>query len=247
MAAHMQLPIQELTILFDDIYESNKWAYMSGPGSLAVANKPLIQFLSDFIATNNISTICDFGCGDWQYMQHVDLKSAEYLGLDVSNKILEANARKFSGKRISFMKTPSDLSLLPDVDLFFSKDTFMHLPNQYVKTVIDTARKKCRFFLSVTNATEVPSANPDIKAGQFRDVNLRVAPFCANTIDLFKYGKTRIPDPAYPSILSSLMGRYAWPGRKTVQLIIGHRFSIGDRLDEANCVNATDVPSSTGC
>ena len=154
-------------------------------------------------------------------MRHVDLSLVKYHGFDVSDRIMASNASSFASPSIRFLKTPEDLSNLPEVDCFLTKDTLMHLPNRYVKTLLDVARKKCTFLISVSNAIVGDCPNCDIEAGQFRMIDLRLPPFSIKAITLFEYGQLRVLDPAYPALISKLFRRYSWPGRKSVQLIPG--------------------------
>lgn len=197
---------------------------MSGPGSLAHVNKPFIGFLNDFIVNNRVKSVCDFGCGDWQYMRFVNLSHVEYTGFDVATKVLETNTRTFQRENVKFSRTPTDLAKLPPVDLFLSKDTFMHLPNAYVSEVLAHAVGKCKFLLSVSNRAGQAPVNQDIEAGNFRDIDLRAAPFHKPAIELFHYGQDRVYDPNYPTLVSLLLRRYVWPGTKAVQLLLGDRF-----------------------
>lgn len=221
----MELSIENLTNIFDGIYKENAWSHRSGPGSIAEINKPLISFLEHFILRNQISSICDFGCGDWQYMKFVHLGKASYVGYDVAESVLKANRKSYGRSSVRFEKTPSDLSTLSEADLFISKDTFMHLPNGYVSSVLNEARRKSKLLLLITNDPGLASINQEIEPGQFRHIDLRANPFCLSPIDLFQYSSQFVPNPAYPAFVSVLMKKYVWPGRKTVQLLIGDRFS----------------------
>ena len=66
--------------VFDAIYKYNLWIFGSGSGSLAINNKPYIKYLKNFLKNNNIKTVVDIGCGDWQISENIDWTNIKYLG-----------------------------------------------------------------------------------------------------------------------------------------------------------------------
>ena len=59
---------------FTNIYEKELWGRGkgSGAGSRPKFNAPYISFLENFLRDNNIKSVIDFGCGDWQFSQYID-------------------------------------------------------------------------------------------------------------------------------------------------------------------------------
>jgi hypothetical protein len=55
--------------IFTEIYNKNLWNGGSGPGSNPENILTYITFLQKFLHSNNITSILDLGCGDWQYMK----------------------------------------------------------------------------------------------------------------------------------------------------------------------------------
>jgi hypothetical protein len=207
---------------FRQIYASDLWTLGSGPGSLPVVNRPFIAFLETFIRENRIANIVDFGCGDWQYMSHVDLGGANYLGLDVVNQILVENTQRYGRPNVRFAPTPADLSNLPKGDLIIFKDVLVHLPNDYVAKVLGEARRKYRFLIAVNNVSSEPDAyNSDIKFGGFRPVDIALSPFSIPCATVLRLGPLRIPDPRLPWLFAVMRRRFVWPGLKHVQLAFG--------------------------
>jgi hypothetical protein len=209
---------------FQEIYASDFWTLGSGPGSLVAVNRPFITFFEAFIRENRIASIVDFGCGDWQYMSRVDLNGANYLGLDVVNQVIVENTRQHCRSNVKFACTPDDLADLPEGDLIVLKDVLVHLPNAYVANALAHARRKYRFLLAVNNFSADPAAyNSDIKFGDFRPVDLSLAPFSVPCATVLRYGKLRVPDPRLPWLVAVLGRRFVWPGLKHVQLALGIR------------------------
>src|SRR6478735_6812488 len=69
--------------VFEHIYRNDLWHGGSGPGSLPSVNRPYVRFLHGFLRANQIQTVVDLGCGDWQFSRRIDWGGARYLGLDV--------------------------------------------------------------------------------------------------------------------------------------------------------------------
>ncbi|HAQ05822.1 TPA: SAM-dependent methyltransferase, partial [Candidatus Azambacteria bacterium] len=53
--------------VFTDIYTKRFWFGGSGSGSLVENTVSYRNFLETFISDNEIKTVLDFGCGDWQF------------------------------------------------------------------------------------------------------------------------------------------------------------------------------------
>jgi hypothetical protein len=207
---------------FRSIYASDAWTLGSGPGSLPSANAPFTEFLESFIRENGIGRLVDFGCGDWGYMNHVNLAGSDYLGLDVVDSVLAENVRRYERAEIRFAHTPSNLAELPEGDLILFKDVLVHLPNDYVAAVLFQAQRKFRFVLAVNNFSANPAVyNSDIQFGGFRPVDLSRPPFSIRCATVLRYGTLRVPDPRLPWLAAILRRRFVWPGLKHVQLAFG--------------------------
>ena len=70
-------------IKFKLIHKFNLWASnesISGPGSEISNTKAVVKFLNNFIKEQNIKSILDIPCGDFNWMQTVDLSGIKYIG-----------------------------------------------------------------------------------------------------------------------------------------------------------------------
>ncbi|MBI4414995.1 MAG: SAM-dependent methyltransferase, partial [Candidatus Kerfeldbacteria bacterium] len=54
--------------IFEKIYKDKVWYKGSGSGSLPENTTTYRDFLQKYIKQNNIKSILDLGCGDWQFM-----------------------------------------------------------------------------------------------------------------------------------------------------------------------------------
>ena len=179
--------------------------YGSGVGSLPLNNIEYIKFLTMFIKQNNIRTVVDFGCGDWQFSRFIDWNSARYTGFDVVEQIITTNQTTFGRPNIQFRVFTSDTEL-PNTDLLICKDVFQHIPIGLIKEFLDVFRERARFLL-ITN-DDWPAehlTNTEIDEGGWRQ-NVDREPFCEA-----RSGRLILDD------------RMGWlkPTRRSTSLIIG--------------------------
>jgi SAM-dependent methyltransferase len=193
---------------FAKIYDENEWQYGSGVGSLPLNNIEYLEFLQLFIKSNEIQTVVDYGCGDWQSSRFLDWGEVAYLGLDVVESVVRRNRELFARGKISFeMVAPG--KGIPRVDLVVCKDVFQHLPNEMIAECILQFKRNARFVL-ITNDEwpEEERTNEDIQEGGWRPVRLDRQPF----------------GEVAPVVLSWTVRWGGWnPTRKATCLIVGRR------------------------
>lgn len=95
----------------------------SGAGSYGRLADFKIRTVNDFIRDNQILSLLDYGCGDCNIAQHLDV--AEYNGVDVSETAVKAARLKFKDDHArSFTTTiPEDRKF----DMSLSMDVIFHL------------------------------------------------------------------------------------------------------------------------
>ena len=188
------LPKIKRKIIFYSIYKSNHWrSYkkpninesISGLGSDFKITRKLIVDLNNFIIKNNIKTILDIGCGDFNWMKHLvnDNLNIKYHGIDIVKEIIKINSKLYSNSRVSFECNDVLNFIYPDnFDLILIRDFFIHIKN---KDIINTINKlkfnKCKFF-AITNFQNIKN-NIEIKGyGHHRLVNIEIKPFLLNEV-----------------------------------------------------------------
>lgn len=122
--------------IFTDIYKENKWNGGSGPGSTTEFCKPLLKFMREYVAHNQISSICDLGCGDLQWMPEL-LKGAEiqYTGIDCVAHLIESHKKRYTAAYYNFMcRDISEMNCveIPQADLYVMKDVLQHWPSDTI-------------------------------------------------------------------------------------------------------------------
>lgn len=166
----------EIKNAFDQIYRDNVWGIGSGTGSLPRMNINYMHFLSNFIKWNQIRSVLDFGCGDWQFSRYLCWEGIDYTGVDVVASVIEQNTAAFGSDNIRFA-TYDHVGELPSVDLIVSKDVMQHLPTGNIIEYINEFRKKAKFVLVTNDIYPDDWLNVDIEPGACRSLRLTQDPF----------------------------------------------------------------------
>ena len=91
--------------VFTEIYDKNKWGGGSGTGSkMSRNNQKYIDILNEILNKYNIKTICDIGCGDWQFSKFIkyNTKDINYLGIDCVKSVIDNNLKNYKDTNINF-------------------------------------------------------------------------------------------------------------------------------------------------
>lgn len=175
---------------FARFYDGNsrEWGLTSGPGSNPYDTIEYRAFLEKFIKMNGVRSVVDFGCGDWQFSRFIDFGSAQYLGLDVVEKLIEANTGRFASERVRFQLSPVDPASIPPGDLLIIKDVLQHLPNHQIMELQRVLFGRFRHVL-LTNSYQKLSTqrNVEINVGQFRCLDLMSPPFSFRGAYIFEF------------------------------------------------------------
>jgi hypothetical protein len=126
----------DATSVFSAIYEEDRWAGGSGPGSTPEFCRPVATWLAGFIQDHKIRSLVDVGCGDFQWMpQVIAATGVRYTGLDVVPGLIERHRAAWPAHRFELFDATSDS--LPDADLYWSKDVLQHWPTDAIELFLD--------------------------------------------------------------------------------------------------------------
>jgi hypothetical protein len=165
---------------FEQIYEENRWLSCesrSGRGSTLDYTRPLRKALAKYLKTLNVKVFLDAPCGDFNWMQHVELpEGALYIGGDIVARLIQDLQQAYGGPAHSFRKLDIVEDPLPKADLWLCRDVLFHLPNHEVITVLESfANSDIPLLLTTTYG--FPKRNEDVRPGGFRFINLQLPPF----------------------------------------------------------------------
>lgn len=134
--------------IFSKIYTKNGWGgkkgeFYSGPGSHNPSIVGYTKIVSDFILANQIHTIVEIGCGDFNVSNNI-LKSLEivnheynYVGYDVVKPLIALNKSLYGTPKIEFVCKDSCVGRIKDGDLLIIRQVLQHLNNKSIKQVVD--------------------------------------------------------------------------------------------------------------
>ncbi|MCW5963413.1 MAG: class I SAM-dependent methyltransferase [Bryobacterales bacterium] len=178
-----QLDLQER---FTRIYETNLWGSevsRSGTGSADDQTARIRHLLPDFVRELDVKSILDVPCGDFAWMQHVDLGDVAYTGADIVPHLVARNQDRFGaqGNHIAagsrrFLVLDLTADALPAVDLVFCRDCLVHLSFPNIWKVIANLQRSGSTWLLTTTFPAHPE-NEDIEDGDWRLLNFECAPF----------------------------------------------------------------------
>ncbi|MET9513754.1 class I SAM-dependent methyltransferase [Streptomyces sp. NPDC002994] len=169
----------DLPDLFTAIYRTNRWGSgetRSGPGSEVQRMKRVIIQLGDLIRELGIRSVLDAPCGDFNWMQYVDLGGAGYTGGDIVEELIADNAVRHEAPGRTFQLLDFTAERVPRVDLILCRDALVHFSYQHVIEALTRFRESGSRFLLTTTFTQTRT-NTDILTGWWRPINLRLAPF----------------------------------------------------------------------
>ena len=120
----------------------------SGAGSEGTEGTYKAQYVSDFIAEHDIISIVDWGVGDGQVLQQIELPTnAVYYGVDVSPTIIKRARERFPSTYV-FMTVDDYFHTfpIPRFSLALSLDVLFHFPDdndycRYLKHLFDSSVK----------------------------------------------------------------------------------------------------------
>jgi glycosyltransferase involved in cell wall biosynthesis len=163
--------------VFSSIYKTNYWRgeSRSGEGSDLIQTQQIREIFPSLLKSLGAKSMLDIPCGDYYWMQHVDLPVA-YTGADIVQEVVNINNRKYSDSQHKFLHLDVCNDKLPQVDLIFARDLLVHLSYNDIRRAIKNMKESGATWLLTTTFTGRDS-NIDIKTGDWRTLNLQLAPF----------------------------------------------------------------------
>lgn len=179
--------------IFKYIYDSGYWIdyniesnqSRSGKGSNYKRSLFLKNSLISFFKKNKVKNIVDIGCGDFNWMNGLlnKIDYETYLGVDIVEKLICDNNKKFGNKKIKFLCkdiVKEDLNFIENCDFILIRHVLIHLKNKNINKVFKKINNINFKYLGVTSDPKV-AQNKDLKTeGRYRDINLLIEPFNLN-------------------------------------------------------------------
>ena len=169
----------DLNQRFTRIFTANEWRdseSKSGTGSNLEQTAVLRERLPALLAELGIRTLLDIPCGDFYWMQHMDLPLERYIGADIVTELVDSNRSRHASSVREFVRLDLVKDSLPKVDLVFCRDCLVHLSNENIRKAVANIKRSGSRYLLTTGFSELKE-NVDILNGNWRRLNLTLAPF----------------------------------------------------------------------
>ena len=132
---------------------------------------------SQLVARYHVGSLLDAPCGDFNWMQHVEFPDAfQYIGGDIVQDLVDELSRNYESGGRRFVRLDVTRDELPSADLWLCRDCLFHLPNADILAALKNFQRSDIKYLLTTTFT-FPRSNMDIEHGEFRYLNLELAPF----------------------------------------------------------------------
>ncbi len=157
----------------------------SGPGSTFENTEEYRTFLEHFIKSKKIKRVVDFGCGDWEFSQHINWNNCSYTGYDIVKSVIENNILKYSNESCQFIHANGLDENFADADLLICKDVLQHLSYENIEKFLAQIHK-FKYCL-ITNDINPNEENSDIRNGRYRPLDLSKSPFNLTGKTIFSF------------------------------------------------------------
>ncbi|HEX5607809.1 MAG TPA: capsular polysaccharide synthesis protein, partial [Candidatus Binatia bacterium] len=165
--------------IFEQIFRDNcrrRDESVSGPGSCLAQTYEIRQRLPFLFADLGIETLLDAGCGDFHWLQHVDLGLKEYIGIDIVGDLIARNRQQFGLPNRRFILADLTEAPLPRSDFILCRDCLVHFSFADIVRILRNFGRSGSMYLLTTTFPE-RAENQEIATGDWRTLNLERAPF----------------------------------------------------------------------
>lgn len=166
--------------IFTDYYKDNFWENdesISGDGSTLEYTENIRREIPVLLEKYRVRKILDAPCGDYNWFRHIQRDADTfYTGGDVVAELIERNNQKYQNQNTNFIQLDVTGDNLPAADLWLCRDLLFHFSYRDIFLTLDNFLKSDIKYLLASSHHEC-KVNTDILTGQFRLLNLELAPF----------------------------------------------------------------------
>jgi hypothetical protein len=177
-AYNLSLRLKSPEQVFTDIYRHNRWFgtdSVSGIGSDTVQTAIIVEAIPVLLRELGVESMLDVPCGDFFWMNRIDLAGTNYVGGDIVQEIVDRNIRDYQRQGIAFRRLDLISDDLPRADLVFVRDCLVHLSYDDISLAL---RNICGSGATYLLTTTFPGrSNRNIPTGRWRPLDLQAAPF----------------------------------------------------------------------
>lgn len=132
--------------------------------------------LPAWLSELNAKTLLDLPCGDFNWLQHVELGVEHYIGADIVQELIDVNQRRYASPQRRFVRLDICRSDLPQADVILCRDCLVHFSE---RAVLDALRNLIRSRSTYLITTTFPNVrhNRNIVTGYWQPINLQRPPY----------------------------------------------------------------------
>ncbi len=136
---------KSLAQVFGTAYRLNEWGgtpgqYFSGSGSADPSVLEYARTIRGFIASHNITTVVDLGCGDFRVGNQIQTPGVRYIGVDIVRDLVERNQALYGTDNRTFRCIDICKDELPRGELCLIRQVLQHLSNEEIKQILQNVR-----------------------------------------------------------------------------------------------------------
>jgi len=175
----------ELKKIFEKTAEHNTWGdndSLSGPGSNLIQTAIIRKEIPALLKRYQVKKMLDAPCGDFFWIKLIkkDLSGIliSYFGGDIVPQLIQKNNELYGNGIFSFIQVDITSDTLPNVDLIFTRDCFLHLSYLNIYKALKNYKKSGADYLLVSTYTK-KRKNTDVPNVSIngRAINLQTFPF----------------------------------------------------------------------
>ncbi|SRR5579883_2070296 len=175
-AQGVQLSLQDT---FLHIFQTNHWCgpdSVSGGGASTTQTQQLLAELPALLQALQVDILLDLPCGDFSWMQFVNLPISRYIGADIVPELISENQKRHASHTRQFMTLDLTSAPLPKANLLLCRDCFVHLSFSDIGAAMNNIYNSQITYLLTTTFPNCQE-NEDITTGDWRLLNLEKPPF----------------------------------------------------------------------
>ncbi len=136
---------------FTNIYDKCIWGKKDGKGSSGTGSntspdtKFYLSLLLSIINSYKIKSVCDIGCGDWEFSKTFDWKDISYHGIDCVKSVIDSNNENYKQDNITFEHRDISINPIKGYDLVIIKDVVQHWEDKDIIKVMDQLLKDNKY------------------------------------------------------------------------------------------------------
>jgi len=164
---------------FTEVYVKGLWGTVesrSGNGSNLKQTTTIREHLSILFRSLGVKRLLDAPCGDFYWMNRVELDVDEYIGADIVRELIEENRRRYEEPSRKFIVLDITEDEIPKVDLILCRDCLVHFSFRDISSTLENIKRSGSTYLLTTTFSE-RDKNEDIYTGDWQPYNLQQPPF----------------------------------------------------------------------